>query len=127
MSSLIGHARVSTDARFAIQEAALRALDDRDPFREKDGPAATERTELETVLSFLALAIPWPVTRIDRLARSLLDSEGIVRELRDKDVHLKALEQPVIRLRQPERPSSRCWGLSENLRPRYVGSARWRV
>ena len=35
------------------------------------------------------------VTRIDRLARSLLDLEGIVAELKAKGAHLKAIEQPV--------------------------------
>lgn len=35
------------------------------------------------------------VTRFDRLARSLMDLEGIVGELRAKGAHLKATEQPI--------------------------------
>ena len=35
------------------------------------------------------------VTRIDRLARSLMDLEGIVQALEAKGAHLKATEQPI--------------------------------
>lgn len=97
VSSFIGYARVSTeDQDCAIQEAALRAAGCTVIRSEKKSGTSREgRTELETVLSFLRAGDSLVVTRIDRLARSLLDLEGIVRELRAKNVHLKALEQPV--------------------------------
>jgi DNA invertase Pin-like site-specific DNA recombinase len=97
MSSLIGYARVSTaDQDCAIQEAALRAAGCTAIRSEKkSGTSRDGRTELETVLSFVRPGDTLAVTRIDRLARSLLDLEGIVKELRDKGAHLKALEQPV--------------------------------
>ena len=97
MSSFIGYARVSTkDQDCAIQEAALRAAGCTVIRSEKkSGTSRNGRTELETVLSFLRPGDTLVVTRIDRLARSLLDLEGIVAELRAKGVHLKALEQPV--------------------------------
>src|SRR4051794_15912990 len=97
MSSLIGYARVSTDDQdCAIQEEALRAAGCTVIRSEKkSGTSRDGRTELETVLSFLRSGDTLTVTRIDRLARSLLDLEGIVRELKAKGVHLKALEQPV--------------------------------
>jgi DNA invertase Pin-like site-specific DNA recombinase len=97
MSSLIGYARVSTgDQDCAIQEEGLRAAGCTVIRSEKkSGTSRDGRTELETVLSFLRSGDTLVVTRIDRLARSLLDLEGIVRELASKGVHLKALEQPV--------------------------------
>ena len=97
MSSLIGYARVSsTDQDCAIQEAALRSAGCTVIRSEKkSGTSRNGRTELETVLSFLRTGDTLTVTRIDRLARSVADLEAIVRELRDKGVHLKALEQPV--------------------------------
>lgn len=97
MSSIIGYARVSTvDQDCTIQEAALRAAGCTTVRSEKkSGTSRDGRTELDTVLSFLRSGDTLVVTRIDRLARSLLDLEGIVRELKAKGVHLKALEQPV--------------------------------
>jgi DNA invertase Pin-like site-specific DNA recombinase len=97
MSSVIGYARVSTeDQDCSIQEAALRAAGCTVIRTEKKSGTSREgRTELETVLSFLRAGDTLVVTRIDRLARSLLDLEGIVRELSAKGVHLKSTEQPV--------------------------------
>jgi DNA invertase Pin-like site-specific DNA recombinase len=97
VSSFIGYARVSTeDQDCAIQEAALRAAGCTVVRTEKKSGTSREgRTELETVLSFLRPGDTLTVTRIDRLARSLHDLEGIVKELKAKGVHLKATEQPV--------------------------------
>jgi DNA invertase Pin-like site-specific DNA recombinase len=97
VSNLIGYARVSTeDQDCTIQEAALRAAGCNIVRSEKkSGTSRDGRTELDTVLSFLRSGDTLVVTRIDRLARSLMDLETIVGELRGKGVHLKALEQPV--------------------------------
>ena len=97
MSSLIGYARVSTaDQDCAIQVAALEAAGCH-PIRSEQvsGTSRDGRKELDAVLSFLRPGDTLVVTRIDRLARSLLDLEQIVGELKAKGVHLKALEQPV--------------------------------
>jgi DNA invertase Pin-like site-specific DNA recombinase len=97
MSSLIGYARVSTvDQDCAIQVAALKAAGCH-PVRSEQvsGTSRDGRKELDIVLSFLSPGDTLVVTRIDRLARSLLDLEQIVREIAGKDAHLKALEQPV--------------------------------
>lgn len=97
MSSFIGYARVSTeDQDCSVQETALRSAGCTVIRSEKkSGTSRDGRNELGTVLSFLRPGDTLVVTRIDRLARSLLDLEGIVEELRGKGVHLKALEQPV--------------------------------
>ena len=97
MSSLIGYARVSTaDQDCSIQEAALRAAGCTVIRAEKrSGTSRDGRKELDTVLSFLRPGDTLVVTRIDRLARSLLDLENIVREIAGKGAHIKALEQPV--------------------------------
>lgn len=97
MSNVIGYARVSTtDQDCSIQEAALRAAGCNIVRSEKkSGTSRDGRTELETVLAFLREGDTLVVTRIDRLARSLYDLEGIVRDLQARGVHLRALEQPV--------------------------------
>jgi DNA invertase Pin-like site-specific DNA recombinase len=95
--NIIGYARVSTtDQDCSIQEASLRSAGCNIVRAEKvSGASRNGRTELETVLQFLRTGDALVVTRIDRLARSLYDLEGIVRELQEKGVHLRALEQPV--------------------------------
>lgn len=97
MSNIIGYARVSTsDQDCSIQEAALKAAGCAIIRSEKkSGTSRVGREELDLVLSFLRPGDTLVVIRIDRLARSLLDLENIVRELNAKGVHLKALEQPV--------------------------------
>lgn len=97
MTQTIGYARVSTeDQDCSIQEEALRAAGATIIRSErKSGTTTTGRTELATVLDFLREGDTLLVTRIDRLARSLMDLEGIVGELRAKGAHLKATEQPI--------------------------------
>jgi DNA invertase Pin-like site-specific DNA recombinase len=97
MTTTIGYARVSTDDQdCAIQEAALRAAGCTVVRSEKRSGTTTEgREELDTVLSFVRPGDTLMVTRIDRLARSVSDLEGIVGRLRDKGAHLSATEQPI--------------------------------
>jgi DNA invertase Pin-like site-specific DNA recombinase len=97
MSNLIGYARVSTsDQDCSIQEEALRAAGCTIVRSEKvSGTTTKGRTELETVLDFVRAGDTLVVTRIDRLARSLFDLEGIVRQLANKGANLKAVEQPI--------------------------------
>ena len=94
---IIGYARVSTeDQDCSIQEEALRNAGATIIRSErKSGTTITGRAELATVLDFLREGDTLLVTRIDRLARSLMDLEGIVGELRAKGAHLKATEQPI--------------------------------
>lgn len=93
----IGYARVSTtDQDCAIQEAALQAHGCNIIRSERvSGTSTDRRTELRTVLDFLRKGDTLVVTRIDRLARSVGDLEGIVKEIEGKGAHLRCLEQPV--------------------------------
>ncbi len=97
MSQTIGYARVSSeDQDCSLQEEALKAAGATVVRSERKSGTSTEgRTELATVIDFLRVGDTLLVTRIDRLARSLLDLESIVAQLRDKGAHLKATEQPV--------------------------------
>lgn len=97
MTQIIGYARVSTeDQDCSIQEEALRAAGATVIRSERKSGISTDgRTELATVLDFVREGDTLLVTRIDRLARSLMDLEGIVQQLRAKGVHLRATEQPI--------------------------------
>ena len=97
MPQTIGYARVSTeDQDCSIQEEVLRAAGATIVRSErKSGTSTTGRAELATVLDFLREGDTLLVTRIDRLARSLGDLEGIVGQLRERGAHLKATEQPI--------------------------------
>ena len=55
----------------------------------------TDRSELAPLLKFTRPGDHLIVTRIERLARSMLDLQNIVHELRKKDASLKATKQPV--------------------------------
>ena len=95
--ALYGYARVSnTDQDFALQEQALRAVGcDVVRAETASGTSRTGRPELETLLEFLRPGDTLVVTRIDRLARSIKDLQDIVYVLKERDVTLKATEQPI--------------------------------
>lgn len=95
--SIYGYARVSTtDQDLTIQEDALKAAGCDTIRSEKvSGTSTKGRDELATLLQFLRKGDTLVVTRVDRLARSLYDLQGIVRELQAKEVNLRATEQPI--------------------------------
>ncbi|MQY50078.1 helix-turn-helix domain-containing protein [Rhizobiales bacterium RZME27] len=102
MSQLLGYARVSTtDQGLDIQEAALRAYADglKQPIKlfseKKSGTTTKGRDELARLLDYARDGDTIVCTRIDRLARSLMDLEVIANTLRYKGIHLKATEQSV--------------------------------
>ncbi|PNG26219.1 recombinase family protein [Methylocella silvestris] len=92
-----GYARVSTtDQDLALQKKALKAAGCTIIRAEKmTGTKLVGRTELRTLLDFIRAGDILMVTRIDRLARSIGDLAGIVRELESKGAALKATEQPI--------------------------------
>lgn len=95
--SIIGYARVSTtDQDCAIQEKALELAGCTTIRSEQvSGTSREGRKELDTILSFMRSGDTLVVTRIDRLARSVADLEGIVQEIAAKGAHLRCLEQTV--------------------------------
>jgi DNA invertase Pin-like site-specific DNA recombinase len=92
-----GYARVSTtDQDLTIQKEALKAAGCEVIRQEKvSGTSMNGRVELATLLEFLRSGDVLVVTRLDRLARSVMDLSSIVEQLQNKGVALKATEQPV--------------------------------
>ena len=92
-----GYARVSTsDQDLTIQQEALAAAGCEIVRSEKvSGTSVQGRDELQTLLEFVREGDELVVTRVDRLARSVLDLQTIVRDLKIKKVNLRATEQPI--------------------------------
>ena len=92
-----GYARVSTtDQDLTIQIEALTNAGCETIRQEKvSGTSVQGRDELNTLLEFLRKGDELVVTRIDRLARSILDLQNIVYDLDKKGVVLSATEQPI--------------------------------
>jgi len=99
MPRTFGYARVSTQAQdlTAQRNALLKAgVKDELVFEEKaSGASRKGRAVLARLIALAEAGDTLVVTRIDRLARSLLDLQQIVQELKLKDVAVKATEQPV--------------------------------
>ena len=95
--ALYGYARVSTQLQdLTIQREALHAAGCEIIREEKvSGTSRDGRKELDTLLQFIRQGDTLVVTRLDRLARSILDLSSIVKELESKGASLKATEQPV--------------------------------
>ena len=65
-------------------------------FQEKVSGTSTQgRDQLKDCLEFVRQGDELVITRIDRLARSVLDLQLIVKELNEKGVTLAATEQPI--------------------------------
>ena len=95
--TIIGYARVSTtDQDLDIQISALKAAGCDVIRSEKvSGTSTAGRAKLRNLLDFIRKGDTLVVTRIDRLARSIADLAGIVRELEAKGAAVKATEQPI--------------------------------
>ena len=92
-----GYARVSTSEQdLTIQEEALAAAGcDLIRSEKVSGTSTDGRHELNTLLEFAREGDEIVVTRIDRLARSMLDLQTIVHQLKERNVTLRATEQPI--------------------------------
>jgi DNA invertase Pin-like site-specific DNA recombinase len=94
-----GYARVSTKEQdLSVQIEALKAYGvSEDCIRSEkvSGTSTRGRDELNTLVSFLREGDELVITRIDRLARSMIDLQQIAATLKDKGVSLKATEQAV--------------------------------
>lgn len=93
----IGYARVSSNEQdLTIQnERLLNAGCEIIRLEKQSGTSLTKREELKTILSFLRIGDVLVVTKIDRLARSVLDLQTIVSEIKSKEAHLEIIDQPI--------------------------------
>ena len=91
---LYGYARVSTtDQDLSTQITALKTAGCKVTRSEKmSGSTRQGRKELDTLLEFLRKGDTLVVTKIDRLARSISDLQGIVAALRQKGAALRTVD-----------------------------------
>lgn len=104
MPILIGYARVSsTDQDLDTQLEHLRKAGCEKVFAEKrSGKAATDRQQLALALDYAREGDVFVVTRLDRLARSLVDLRNIVDQLQAKGVGFRVLLQEGLDTTRPE-------------------------
>lgn len=93
--AVIGYARVSSSGQsLDVQTEQLRAAGCAKVFSEKRSGATQEgREQLELALDYVREGDVFIVTRLDRLARSLVDLKGIADRLNGKAVGLRVLQQ----------------------------------
>ena len=94
---LVGYARVSSaDQNLESQEELLKAAGVERIFAEKQSGTTTQkRAELEFCLNFVREGDTLIITRLDRLARSVVDLHRILEQLGEKKVAFKCLQQPI--------------------------------
>lgn len=93
----VGYARVSSvDQNLDVQLETLKSFGCEKIYQEKVSGTSTQgRDKLKECIEFVREGDELVITRIDRLARSVLDLQLIVKELSDKGVNLSATEQPI--------------------------------
>ena len=91
----VGYARVSTkEQSLEAQTAALLAVGCEELYSEKlSGKTANTRPELKAAIKFVRKGDALVVTKLDRLARSILDLNEIAQELHGKGANLIVLDQ----------------------------------
>lgn len=93
--TIVAYARVSTSGQsLEVQLDQLRAAGAEEIFQEKKTGSTTEgREQLEAALRFVRKGDVFVVSRLDRLARSMLDLRRIVDALTKKGVGFRVLQQ----------------------------------
>ena len=93
----VGYARVSSTGQdLEVQLDALKKVQCEKIFQEKVSGTSTQgREKLRECLDFVREGDELVFTRTDRLARSILDLQLIVKELTEKGVSITATEQPI--------------------------------
>ena len=93
----VGYGRVSSVGQnLQSQIDALKEYGCEKIFQEKvSGTSTKGREQLKEMLNFVREGDEIVITRVDRLARSVLDLQLIVQELTEKGVNLTATEQPI--------------------------------
>ena len=95
MSEVVGYARVSSNSQsLDIQLEKLRASGCNRIWSEKrSGRQADNRPELQACLAYVREGDTLVITKMDRMARSVLDLAKTADDLRRKGVNLKVLDQ----------------------------------
>lgn len=95
---LVGYARVSSIGQsLEVQEDLLRDAGCEKVFAEKkSGRATSDRKALQEALEFVREGDTLVITRLDRLARSIMDLRQIVDQLAAKGVTFRCLQQGAI-------------------------------
>ena len=90
----VAYLRVSsTSQRLEVQRDAVEKLNIQKIFEEKVSGTSTQgRVKLRECLDFVREGDELVITRIDRLARSVLDLQLIIKELTEKGVSLTATD-----------------------------------
>tara|TARA_B000000609_G_scaffold138327_1_gene115284 strand:+ start:128 stop:676 length:549 start_codon:yes stop_codon:yes gene_type:complete len=93
----VAYLRVSSSGqRLEVQRDAVQKVGVEKIFEEKVSGTSTQgREKLRECLDFVREGDELVITRIDRLARSVLDLQLIIKELTEKGVSLTATEQPI--------------------------------
>lgn len=93
----VGYARVSsTGQSLEVQLAKLNALQCDKIFSEKkSGTSASNRTALQECLQYLREGDQLIITRLDRLARSVLDLTQIANDLQQRKIDLVVIDQSI--------------------------------
>ncbi|MCW8327636.1 recombinase family protein [Photobacterium sp. SDRW27] len=94
--SKVGYARVSTeDQSLSIQIDKLNEAGCIKVFSDKASASSTHRLGFQQLLDFLRADDTLVITRIDRIARSVLDLQQLIQHLKQNSISLHALEQPI--------------------------------
>ncbi|HEY4075703.1 MAG TPA: recombinase family protein [Rhizomicrobium sp.] len=93
--TIVAYARVSTSGQsLDVQLDQLRAAGAEEIFQEtRSGSTVEGREQLEAILRFVRKGDVFLVTRLDRLARSMIDLRQIVDALTKKGVGFRVLQQ----------------------------------
>ena len=93
----VGYARVSSSGQsLDVQVDTLKNSGCEKIFQEKVSGTSTQgRDKLRECLDFVREGDEVVFTRVDRVARSVLDLQLIVKELTDKKVTITSTEQPI--------------------------------
>ena len=93
----VAYLRVSsTSQSLEVQRDAVSKLNVAKIFEEKvSGTSTIGRDKLRECLDFVREGDELVITRVDRIARSVLDLQLIVKELTEKGVNITATEQPI--------------------------------
>src|SRR5689334_21359830 len=95
MSEIVGYARCSsTSQSLDVQLGELKKAGCGKVFAEKKSGRYTDnRPELKACLDYVREGDTLVISRLDRMARSVLDLAGIADRLHRKGVHLKVINQ----------------------------------